>query len=384
MRRFYLALYMALLVCVPGTVRAHRLEPAGSSLGRIRREFTRVRFQLRSLAYTSETVGRTLNTPKDQVDRYRSSGAIKAFSRYLETQHLLMRGLNWEDDIHWSATYLRPGQMEVLWVKQRQAITSQKDARPDKNMKLASTFNDFFVECTGWWPPDESSIVVAEWPSRPLQSVIATLDRSDLTCSEQPATIDGCPCVVVSKSDGSDSLWFDISHGFALIKRVMFLPDEKAFAYYRNSSFKEVLPDVWLPLQLSRTIHRGTSGEDIPSDDLLIYARATQYIKSIHVNDSEETQFAPQYLPGTIVTNVDTKQSYPVSGGLDLLDESISTGTKLIRLKAPDSWEAANLRSLIVKYGLPIMLALALVSAIWFLLKTVRMSSMPVCDRGNL
>ena len=171
---------------------------------------------------------------------------------------------------------------------------------------------------------------------------------------------------------------------FALIKRVMFLPDEKAFAYYRNSSFKEVLPDVWLPLQLSRTIHRGTSGEDIPSDDLLIYARATQYIKSIHVNDSEETQFAPQYLPGTIVTNVDTKQSYPVSGGLDLLDESISTGTKLIRLKAPDSWEAANLRSLIVKYGLPIMLALALVSAIWFLLKTVRMSSMPVCDRGNL
>jgi hypothetical protein len=305
------------------------------TLAQIRATVATSRDRIHSIYYEAENEGRSLMTPKGVVRRIRTTAAIAPFRRYLEVIHLPL-GLDWEDDVDWERTFLTPDNLTIFWVNQRKVLTSSKDANPAQNFKLGPVFNEFFMECTGWWPPGERAEGRRDW-APPPQAVHIILGRADLRLKPGLETVGGHPCAVVSTPDDLDTLWFDVSRGCALVRRHTTNPAERLHACYVNDSFREVAPGVWLPWELSRVAHRGPSPGEIPNDDLLVSTRATRRITSLRINDvPEETFLCRSPPPGTgVETRDNVNGSYMIPGGTDLLDVSVRIGQKILQLR-PD------------------------------------------------
>src|SRR5262249_12612317 len=110
---------------------------------------------------------------------------------------------------------------------------------------------------------------------------------------------------------------------------------ERLHTCYRNDSFREVAPGVWLPWEQSRVAHRGPTPGEIPDDELLVFLRATSRVRNLRVNDVPEETFTFRPPPGTAVTPTDKKGGeFVTPGGVDLLDQSARTGGKILRLRA--------------------------------------------------
>src|SRR5207302_1361055 len=115
-------------------------------------------------------------------------------------------------------------------------------------------------------------------------------------------------------------------------------PKERIHTFYSNASFREVVPGVWLPWEFRRVVHRGRSPGEVPDDDLLVLMRARRRLKSLRVNDVAETTFCFQPPPGTAVNDRDRADGdFVTPGGIDLLDNSVWIGRKILRVHSARS-----------------------------------------------
>lgn len=332
MQRRHLLCCAAFLLLVLPSTRADEGGPRPApSIEAIRAGAAEACARIRSLSYTSETQGTTLNTARGDSQQLRNAAAIKPFARYSEVIHLLP-GLDWRDDTQWERTYLVPGKMDVVWVTKRLAQTSRKESGPDRNPKLTSTFNDYYLECSGWWPPGEDAGVDGTWAGPPPQSLVAILARPELLVDPSLEVVDGRPCAVVRTADGLNALWLDIERNYCLVRRHLSVPAERLHFAYENGAFREVAPGAWLPTELTRIVHRGPDGPGvIPEDDLLIFARATRRVTELRVNEVTDNLFEPSYLPGTMIHDFDADTTTVIPGGVDLLDDSIRIARTILQ-----------------------------------------------------
>jgi hypothetical protein len=310
---------------------------AEPTLEQIRATFAAARARVHSLSFVADNDGRSLHTPAGVVRRFRTTAAIAPYRRYVEVVHLVP-GLDWEDDPEWERSFLTPGHLTVFWVNRRAALVSTKEANPGQNPKLRPVLYEYFLEGTGWWPPEEAGEGRTDWAAPPAQAVHVVLGRTDLRLRKGLERVGGSRCAVVATPDGLDTLWLDVDRGCALVRRHLTNPKERLHACYTNASFREVVPGVWLPWELRRVAHRGRSPGEVPDDELLVFLRATRHIRKLRVNDVPEETFHFQPPPGTAFNNEDRNgANYATPGGIDLLDNSVRIGRKILRLRAAQS-----------------------------------------------
>jgi len=370
LRDFSACIVLALLLPVTASPADRGGGEAEPTLAQIRATFAAARDRIHSLYVETENEGRSLQTPKGVVRRFRSTVAVAPYRRYVEVLHLIP-GLDWEDDPRWEQTFLTPGHLVVFWVNRRSALTSTKAADPSQNDKLKGVFYDYFLECTGWWPPGETGDGRPGW-APPPRSVHVVLGRTDLRLKGGLETVGGSRCAVVSTPDGLDTFWFDVDRGCALVQRHLTNPDARLHTCYVNTSFREVAPGVWLPWELRRVAHRGRSPGEIPDDELLVFMRATSRVRSLRVNDVPEETFHFQPPPGTGVNNRDRKdEDFVTPGGTDLLDNSVRIGQKILRLHAAQSPPHEEQWGVVWPFGVGLG-AVAVGLAAWLVVRRLR------------
>ena len=309
------------------------------TLAEVRRGAAAARAQIQSVYYEATSQGRVALTPAGVLRPQRHVVAIKGYRRFVETIHL-WPGSTWEEDADWTRNYMREGTMEVLWVLRRHAEVSREFSDVSNNPKLEPVFEEFLLECSGWWPEDSSADASQQAlvPEAALHKVLA---HPDAVLKETLDVVRERPCVVVSVHEGHTQLWLDTERGGALVRRHVTL-DNGLYAVYENSDFHEVAPGSWLPWRMERTLHRGDRPGDLSGGEPTILSQSIREVTKMEVNNVADHLFKMQPPPGTIVVDKDHDTVEFIPGGLELLDEFAAISQKMVW---PEKRSSEKLRS---------------------------------------
>jgi hypothetical protein len=220
---------------------------------------------------------------------------------------------------------------------------------------------EFFLECLGWWPPDDETAIPDRGQGFFLHQALA-----DPRCRLLPEreTVDGASCYVVERL-GIDKIWLDPGLGFAPRRREWNLASRSApSTTYELSDYREAAPGVNLPWRLHRVIYdpslvsaRNPQGVDADTRAVVIRAE---------VNRVAEDRFAFTPPPGALVREDDTDVIQQVAGGTAFLNSVAELAERRAMIYArrrPNTgtiWERVNDR-----LPLTLVVALATADVIW-------------------
>ncbi len=290
------------------------------SIGTIRGEVDAGRQKLRSLYVESITRSNTDGKAAGAPLVTRHVLAADGPKRYTELAHWTPP-LDWSEDIGYTQSYFTGETFDVLYVLNRYYETLRIAPGEFPSTKVRA---EFYIECTGWWPPDDTTLPPGLDPSTLLHLALA--DPSCRVLSET-GEAGGVRCVVVEIAD-RDRLWLDPSRGFAIVRREFTGPSVRL--HYENSDFREAVPGVWLPWRVRRVVTaKGNPGAGGDGREVIL-SDADRTIGLLQVNNVDDAIFTFHPEPGTLICDLDRKAVRQVPGGLDMLDDIVRAGRKFL------------------------------------------------------
>jgi len=253
--------------CLVGTPLSAAEPPrAVSSLDQIRQGVAESRSRLRS--FLAEYVLTGSNPATGQADPVSSCHLVAArgVQRYADNSHFTATFPRELDRNHHQVSFTGKS-LDVFYPQFRYYETSQKNARLSYSWKVRG---EFFLECAGWWPPDDDTKPSQGGRAFFLHEALVQPGYRVNPCQEQ---VDETWCHVV-ELPGVDKLWFDATCGWALRRREWYDPQSHALAArYELSHYREASPGIWIPWKLHRLVYairRARAGEPTPIElDLL-------------------------------------------------------------------------------------------------------------------
>lgn len=277
--------------------------------------YARVNTTIKSIEYIAECSGRTAVTPDGALRRWHLSLSVAGKRRFVEIAHYY-RNLGWESDPRRCQVFLTPSGLEEYWVNRR--VYKMYDSIPESRIPSVKRLQtEFIFECTGIWPracrmDDETNV----------SSIVAILRDGPWRLSK--GVVNGHSCVSVNNDD--HALAFAPAMGYALVRRVSRFRDSPNLSVaYENSEFLEVKEGIWIPGKAERTITR--SGLEEPLAESIhmlledVWSYTVQDLTSVRINSSQDADFRPHLLPGTIYEGGGDNDRRILSGGEDMLHE---------------------------------------------------------------
>lgn len=319
-----LFLLLLLLLLTP------RAQGVQFSNSEISAKFESWRLSIESLHIEGELVGTTVANSPDRLNRSRQLYSAAADYRFFESQHLI-NGFSWDDDLGWIQVSLRPGELRILSVLNRVCELSKEYSEVSRNPKLLDTYNGFYLQCTGWWPEEKtmSDDELRRMLANPLHLVLRDKDAIVLP---QQSVIGGsrCTVLIVNDKETTNKIWLDMNRGGVVVQRSQSNSKNSTHSVIYNSRFKEVIPGTWLPLEVSRIVHRGERAlMTPPRQDVL--SKATLSIDRVTVNSLTNEDFRIVDPPGTITVNVDNGDITTTPNGIDMLEGIIKVANKIVK-----------------------------------------------------
>jgi hypothetical protein len=354
-------LLLMLGVAMPGVAAG---EPGPSpravySLDQIRKGISESRDRFRSIEVECEVPERDPSGGTQAPGILRRVVAARDTSRYVYSVHFNANqppGLDLDtNEIYYDGTSKI---LQEFRPAQRYCETFQRNA-DNFSWKVRC---EFFLECTGWWPPgDRSQPPVRESPFLLFEALADERCRV-LLLQEK---VGEAWCHVVERP-GVDRLWLDPEIGFAPRRRQWYHghPTIRNIEY-TLSDYREAAPKVWIPWRLRRVIVnpvRGASGRPVG-----IEGETEAIVVRAEVNQVPERRFRLDILPGTLIWDGDTGIMRQVPGGLAFLDavaelaERRSALYARNRLASPGE-PGASWRHVLLSIALPVGLLISVVA----------------------
>ena len=303
-----LAMALALSPAVAGGAPA----PA-PSIEEIRREADASRRRLRSLYVEAITRSKIAGNPAGPPLETRHVLAAKGSLRFVELAHRTPL-LDWSEDVGYTRSYFTGATFDAFYVLNRYYETLRLAPGEFSSTKVRA---EFYIECIGWWPPDDQTLPHGLDPLTLLHLALA-----DPSCRVRPETEEAGGVA------GRDRLWLDPSRGFAIVRREFTGPSVRL--HYENSDFREAAPGIWLPWQVRRVVTSRTDSVAGGTAREVVLTDADRTVGLLRVNDVDDAIFTFRALPGTLIHDLDRKTVRQVPGGLDMLDEIVRAGRKLL------------------------------------------------------
>jgi hypothetical protein len=284
--------------------------PAVFTMDTIRSSLKDSRSRLHSLVVTFRVARPEGPQPRDRVTARHTIAALgaKRFGENTDSTPRLPQRL----DLNHSRYFFDGDTFSVYYPLQRYYERSRANADEPYSWKLRS---DFFLECTGWWPPGDA------W--RPPQAeshphyLHLALETRDCRVAELQDLVDGASCHVI-EIPGGDRIWVDPSIGWAVRRREKYWPSMgKKRAFYELTDYREEEPGIWLPRGLRRNVFAATTDANGDQD-----TRAD--VERVEVNRAADTLFRFTPTPGTLINDRDTGEIKQVPGGLEHVDELVA------------------------------------------------------------
>jgi len=300
------------------------------TLGRVRAEAEANRKRLRSIRVESESIGRVFSQ-----DRHtRQTLVVRGRNRFFERTHLQqLAGFDGTNDPEWRKSYLTEDMLTTVWVIDRFCKMSREQVRSQVG---DSVRYQLFMECTGWWPPGESSLPEDE----PDWALCKALRNDGCRVQGDLEFVDKHRCVVVEVPD-PDKIWLDVDRGCAVIRRERQWNGKPMV--YENSGFAEIAPGIWLPGKLRRVIFRGP-GPDVPTHregEVLI--DLTQTVSRMEVNSVPDEAFVFKPEPGTLMFDAEQRKKWQIPGGEEEVLDGVSlAASAFARLSDDRDWGSAR------------------------------------------
>ncbi|AGA28230.1 hypothetical protein [Singulisphaera acidiphila] len=314
------------LALAPAWAIAGDAPKSAPSIEEIRREVDAVRHRIRSLYVEATSRNKSAGSAAGQLLEIRHVLAAKGPLRYAEMAHRTPP-LDWSEDIGYTRSYFTGKTFDAFYVLNRYYETLQVVPDEFSSTKIRA---EFYIECTGWWPPDDLTTPRGLDPSTLLHVALA-----DPACRVRPELEEtgGVPCVVAEIAD-RDRLWLDPVRGFAIVRREFIGPSVRI--RYENSDFREAAPGTWLPWRILRVVTTRTNPAAGETARDVVLSESDRTVGLLRVNDVDDAIFTFRAAPGTLIHDLDHKKVHQVPGGLDMMDEIIRAGRKfLIGGRAP-------------------------------------------------
>lgn len=298
---------------------------------------------IQSLSYSGQLVGRTADTPPGVLRTSDRHFRAMGDSRLVTVKHKNPKYEGIDPNETW--TCVRQGEMAVFWVVNRFCVQSRRFASLSENPTLDPTVNDFYLHCTSWSPSisDSADISGDSNPSRSGgDAVLNMLDKPNLIIKPATEQVAEHNCVVLVFQDAQyyEIMWLDVERAFALVQRHISWKGDNRHYVVENRDYREVAPATWLPLRVSRVLHRGSHPGKIANGDADIDTSATLTVSRIEVNTLTNRDFEIVYPPGTIIHDHDTGKVATLPGGVDMLDDVVEVAARTIA--APNAGSDAN------------------------------------------
>jgi hypothetical protein len=307
-------LLLMLGVAMPGVAAGESGPPprAVYSLDQIRKGISESRDRLRSIEVEVEVPEHDPGGGTQAPGILRRVLAARDASRYVYSVHFNADqppGLDLDtNEIYYDGT---SKVLEEFRPAQRYCETFRRDA--DKFSWKVRV--EFFLECTGWWPPgDRSRPPVRESPFLLFEAL------ADERCRVLPVQEKAGEawCHVVERP-GVDRLWLDPEIGFAPRRRQWYHghPTIRNIEY-TLSDYREAAPKVWIPWRIRRLVVNPTRRAS--EKPVGIEGETEAIVVRAEVNRVPESRFRLAVPPGTLIWDGDTGVMRQVPGGLAFLE----------------------------------------------------------------
>jgi hypothetical protein len=288
--------------------------PATHDLPALREGVRQARLRLRDLL-----VEYLLNTcdPGGEMSKHtvRNVLATRGLQRYIRLTHFNDR-VPEELDFTENEGFFTGKTFDVFYRRSLYYETMKQTPEQTESWKLRG---DFFLECLGWWPPEDTSRPPQGEQPFYLHQALDAPGYGVLPFQEEQG---GALCHVVERP-GVDRLWIDPGIGFALRGRLRFAGQPPALAAgYEMSDFREAAPGIWLPWRVREIVYRGPPrpGGDGPQVEHEVVGSVVR----VQVNDVPEELFHFTPPPGTLIQDRDAHKTWQVPGGLSFLDDVVT------------------------------------------------------------
>lgn len=305
-------------------------EDADWSLVRVRIQVDQSRQHLRSIVVEATSHGSAFSQPRVTHQIF----AIDGRNRFLDRAHLNDRHGNTDgaNDPEWRRSYLTEDMLTTVWVVDRFA----KMSREQSSNAVGDTLRyDYFMECTGWWPPGESSLPEDE----PVWALHKALQNEDCRVQDSLETVGEHRCVVI-EIPGRDKLWLDVDRGCAVIRRER--QWEGKWTIYENSDFREFGDCIWLPWKLHRVIHHGVGPILTKEEQASLLVQSTQTVERMEVNHVPDEMFVFKPEPGMLIYDVERNKRWAIPGGQEEILSDVSQAATAFVGVANDKRKRSN------------------------------------------
>lgn len=227
-----------------------------------------------------------------------------------------------------------------------------------KAMDQASKIRaDFYLECLGWWPSDDDSMVPRGKEGVFLRNA---LEQGHWVVRPWLEAIGSAWCHVIEARERRDKMWLDSSLGFALRRREMsFGMGTGRLARYELSDYRDVQDGIDVPWQVRRTVYTRAS---LDKDDYVVEKDAISRVLRVEVNEVHPRMFILDAPAGTLIEDRDSGDISQVLGGLGFLDSVVeiakaravigrqAAADRGMRVESPQ-WHAYSFVSIVAVLG---------------------------------
>jgi hypothetical protein len=295
------------------------------SLHQIRDIITQGRGRLADLQVEYVLQGR--NPEGERVEPLTSHHVFAARGpfRFEETTHASTL-IPYELDVNQNLVFLTEDSLTIFYPLTRYCETSERHAHTHYAWEVKAPV---YLECLGWWPPDDKTKLPEEDSPLFLSKALA---KEGWRILPHQVRIDNIWCYVLERP-GVDKLWLDPSIGFALRRRERYSGRPAVtFAHYELSDYREAAPGIFLPWMLRRRVFnpRLISKDGLPS---MTFESVCRVIRT-EVNHVQPQLFRFTPPPGTLIKDLDTLKVTQTPGGLEWLDALVETARALFAIYA--------------------------------------------------
>lgn len=293
--------------------------PTASTLADVRARVEAARGRLRSIKVEYEGKNAARGESGEPSHVYRVAAA-KGVNRYISTAPVVNGRVD-DGDRRFTRSFYDGKSWNAFHAYNRVYETSRRFADATFTAKARG---EAYLECLGWWPPDDPSDPLT-LDGRPffLHLVLAH-PRCRLAADQEE--IDGQWCDVVDVP-GFDRVWVR-PDGMAARRACFAGNGREPSMHYELTDFRPVAAGVVLPHAVRRVEY-----SDV---DHGVLFDMRYRVHRVRVNDVPNSQFVFTPGPGTLVYDRDTDTPSQVPGGLDLMDRNAERVGQFAT--APPAW----------------------------------------------
>ncbi len=309
----------ACLIALGGPAAAEPIATSASEVAAVRLHLDVQRKKIQSLAVsyqmkvTFDASAQKAGLGRGVVIERTMAFAFKGTKRYCKTEESSWRLGGGKASVHRVSVF----NGKTCFIVEPKVVTIQSE-------KSNYTENGDYLIALGW-PISERDRLALQQGSDDHLFLPDSLTHPDWK-SEKPINLAGTRCFVLNNPTLGDTLYFDASRGYALVRR------ERKFDVLSNTlNFSDFvqLQGIWFPKVIDSTVvynklnNSKTKGE----------AKKLIKVTSIHANDVPDSLFdRPPFSPGVQVNDVRQQISYVYDEGDNTLATSVQRTNDLVHL----------------------------------------------------